>query len=233
MFEGCGVPQEQITLRPATTRDVADIALLHIAAINEGFLSTLGTRFLRRLYARIIESPDGFLLVAHQGTGLSPAEDRATGQFGPVVGFVAGATSVRRLYRRFLWRDGVAAAVTSAPHLVRSAPRVLETIRYGAGDPGTALGESAAARESELLAMAVAEGSRRQGAGGALVNGFMSTAKELGSTSARVVVGATNHGAIALYGGAGFVDARRLELHAGTESLLLRADLTMTRVSDS
>jgi len=73
--------------------------------------------------------------------------------------------------------------------------------------------------------MAVAKPLRRQGTGAALVSAFQSTAAQLGSNSARVVVGADNHGAIALYQGAGFHPVRSLELHASAESLLLHADL--------
>jgi hypothetical protein len=41
-----------------------------------------------------------------------------------------------------------------------------------------------------------------------------------------VVVAAANETAIRVYLETGFVEAERFELHAGTESLLLRADLS-------
>ena len=223
MVEGCGVPPVQNIVKPATQGDVSEIAQLHVTAINEGFLSSLGVRFLRRLYARIATSRHGFLIVAHDGGESDDGPPR-------VIGFVAGATSLGALYREFLVKDGFQAAVSSAPQLVRSLPGVFETLRYGAPGPR---GESGLVREdrvpgvpeSELLAIAVAEGGRRRGTGAALVAAFQSAAAVRGSRSARVVVGADNHGAIALYEDSGFRTVRHLELHAGTTSLLLGVQL--------
>ncbi len=212
-----GEPPRRVVVRAATSEDAAPVAELHVTAINEGFLASLGPRFLRRLYSRIVKSSHGFLIVA-----CDPGP-------GPVIGFVAGATSVRRLYVEFLLRDGLIAGITSAPRLVRSIPRVVETLRYGATDKAGVPPkntEEAAGSETELLSLAVAATARRRGAGAELVRSFHVAAARAGSATARVVVGATNEGAIRLYVESGFVEADRFELHPGTESLLLRADLS-------
>jgi ribosomal protein S18 acetylase RimI-like enzyme len=147
-----------------------------------------------------------------------------------VIGFVAGATSVRRLYGEFLLHDGLVAGVTSAPRLLRSIPRVVETLRYGAKDdtgPSPKKGGAPAEEpETELLSLAVAASARRRGAGAKLVQSFHAAAAQAGSRTARVVVAAANETAIRVYVESGFVEAERFELHAGTESLLLRADLS-------
>ncbi len=236
MFEGYEVPPTQITVRPATSRDVADVARLHVTAINEGFLSSLGAPFLRRLYARIIESPDGFLVVATGAVESHPGSEPVVVAPEPVLGFVAGASSVRRLYRQFLWRDGAAAALAAAPSLARSLPRVLETLRYGLGrEHTTSAGPDQFSNdppeEAELLAIAVTDRSRRHGAGAALVGAFLSTAAQMGPPSARVIVDAANHGAIALYDRAGFSIAGGLEVHAGTQSVLMRVQLSQPNAS--
>jgi ribosomal protein S18 acetylase RimI-like enzyme len=215
MFDGNGMPREKAAVRAASLADALQVAELHVAAINEGFLATLGPRFLRRLYARIVESAHGFLLVA-----VDPQEKGGTS----VIGFVAGASSVSRLYREFVLKDGVVAGISSAPQLMRSIPRVVETLRYGAKDQDDESdGERA---ETELLSLAVAERARRRGAGALLVDAFRTEAARTGTSSARVVVGASNASAIRLYNQKGFVEARRLQLHTGTQSLLLRADLS-------
>ncbi len=215
-MEGDDVPPARCNVKEATRTDVDIVAALHIAAIHEGFLATLGARFLRHLYARIVESPHGFLLVAQT----QPDPGRGPVQ---VSGFVAGAVSVRRLYREFLLHDGLVATVTSAPQLVRSLPRVFETLRYGSREhPGS---EAAPVPEAELLSLAVADDSRRQGAGAALVEAFLAEAARRGCTTARVVVGADNAAAIALYGRGGFEVAQTLEVHEGTPSLLMRTQL--------
>lgn len=197
-------------VRAGTAADTRHAAALHVAHIPDGFLATLGPRFLTRLYRRVAASPDGFLLVAcHDG--------------GP-VGFLAGATDVGRLYRQFLVRDGVGAAVGSAPRLLRAAPRALETLRYGADATaaGAAQGRSI---EVELLALAVDVPWRRRGVGGALVEAFVERAATSDAGAARVVVGAANGPAIALYRRHGFEPAAELQVHRGVPSLLMRAPL--------
>jgi ribosomal protein S18 acetylase RimI-like enzyme len=218
MSGGNGEPLKEVVVRAATSKDAARAADLHVTAINEGFLASLGPRFLRRLYARIVKSPHGFLIVATE-----PGS-------GSVIGFVAGATSVRHLYGEFLLRDGLIAGVSSAPRLIRSIPRVVETLRYGAKDDeahsSKASGGSSVGSETELLSLAVATTARKRGAGGKLVRSFHAAAVKAGSRTARVVVAAANETAIRVYLESGFVEAKRFEMHAGTESLLLRADLS-------
>jgi ribosomal protein S18 acetylase RimI-like enzyme len=225
MVEGYGVPPAQGTVRFATNRDVPAVAALHSAAISDGFLTSLGDRFLSRLYSRIIDSSHGFLLVADglRPPGRSGDEGaRAT----DLAGFVAGSAEVGRLYREFLRRDGLAAALSSGFKLMTSLPRVVENLRYGTRNESSrenAVGP--AGRETELLALAVDGAARRRGIGAALVEAFLTSAARSGSGSARVVVGSENDGALALYGRAGFVPSARLELHSGTESLLMRVRL--------
>ena len=227
MSEGCSSPpKETFVVRSAARADVSDVATMHGAAIDEGFLSTLGPAFLRRLYARILVSRHAFLLVA------VPAPSAVVGS-EPVVGFVAGALSVRGLYREFVLRDGIGAVVGAAPQLVRSVPRVLETLRYGTADEPGAGGEDARGVEAELLSMAVGSGARRRGIGASLVEGFKTTASQLGASRARVVVGEANTGAVSVYRAAGFDQARRFEVHTGTASLLLRTDLGAARGAEA
>jgi ribosomal protein S18 acetylase RimI-like enzyme len=218
-MEGNDVPPARYNVREATRSDVEAVATLHIAEIHEGFLATLGARFLGYLYARIVESPHGFLIVTE-----TPTSERSAAR---VSGFVAGAVSVRSLYREFLWRDGLVASLSSAPQLMRSLPRVFETLRYGSRQPQ---GErTASGPEAELLSLAVARDNRRQGLGGVLVDAFLTEAETRGCDSARVVVGASNDPAVALYGRGGFATAETLEVHEGTPSLLMRVDLGRAR----
>lgn len=200
-------------VRPGTAADAAGAAELHVATIADGFLPRLGTRFLTRLYTRVAGSPHAFLLVA-------PA-DHPEGT--PLAGFVAGATAVGRLYREFLRRDGVRAAAAAAPAVLRHAPSVIETLRYGRQPAGRQ--HTPRAGEAELLAVGVDRSWRRKGLGSALVAAFLDRAAAAGATSARVVVGASNVNAVALYERNGFTPAGEVEVHRGQRSLVLRADL--------
>ncbi len=202
-------PPSPVRARPATPADAAAAAALHVGRIDQGFLSVLGPRFLGRLYRRICLDPGSFLLVA--------ARDGRPGPDG-VVGFVAGSVDVPGLYRSFLWRDGLVAAVPALGHLVVHWRRVVETLRHGSSD-GTGTG-----RGAELLAIAVDRSAEGRGVGRTLVTAFLGELAERAVDAAHVVVGADNQAAVALYRRSGFEAVERFELHPGTESLLLQWD---------
>lgn len=192
-------------LRAATRADAPALARLHGARITEGFLPTLGDGFLARLYRRIVASPTGVARVA-----VDPDAGTTTG----IVGFAAGATDVGALYRSFLLRDGALAAISSAPQLARSWRRVLETLRYPA-DSGAGL------PAAEILAVAVDGRAAGRGIGRRLVDAALGDLAEHGSLSVKVVTGADNTAALALYEACGFERRARVTVHAGTDSEVL------------
>ncbi len=201
-----------IEVRPAH-RDHFDpdfAAQLHVSQINEGFLSSLGPRFLRALYRRITRSDGSFLLVAQCD--------------GERVGFIAGSVAVRRLYGQFLLHDGVTAALSASLRILRSWRQVMETLRHGRDtQPMAASGE--------LLAIAVAPSWQSRHVGTALVTAFLKQLEAMGTPDAHVVVGADNAAAVALYHRSGFVTQQRFEFHAGTTSLLLSRSAPVTPTS--
>ncbi len=188
-----------VVLRTGTDGDAAAAAALHAGQISEGFLAFLGPRFLRRLYRRVARTPSCFLLVVDDD--------------GTVVGFLAGSTDVRALYRSFVLRDGAAAALACGGRLLGSWRRVIETLRHGAGGAGSG---------AELLAIAVDPTAQGRGAGTLLVEGFLSEVGRRGQQGAYVVVAEDNETAVALYQRNGFRMVERFELHSGTQSLLMQ-----------
>jgi ribosomal protein S18 acetylase RimI-like enzyme len=194
-------------VRPGTPADATSAARLHVERITDGFLSFLGPAFLTRLYRRIVASPGAFLVVAVAD--------------GRTVGFVAGCDDVGRLYRRFLVRDGVPAALGAAGRLLSGWRRALETLRHGGG-AGTGAGV-------ELLAIAVDPAAEGAGVGARLVGAFLDRVRADGGDRAYVVVAEGNDRAVRLYGRAGFVRSDRFELHAGTPSLVLQWTAPGTR----
>jgi ribosomal protein S18 acetylase RimI-like enzyme len=194
-----------VLIRLGAASDAEAAARLHAGLITEGFLARLGPRFLRHLYVCVARGPDSFLLIADAEAGTS------------VAGFLAGALDLRALYRRFAWRHGPAAALSSLPRLLGALPRVWETLRHGAGAPGP--DDDGAA---ELLSIAVDPRWRGRHVGALLVDGFLGELDRRGVEDAQVVVGADNGPAVALYERAGFRPARTFELHRGTPSLVMR-----------
>ena len=185
-----------MNIRPATVVDLPRIAALHASRISEGFLSSLGIPFLTRLYRRVLASSDSFVLVA---------DDDAT-----VVGFTAGVADVGLLYRRFLLRDGLVVGVRVAPRLVRSLPRVIETLRY----PTVATDLP----DAEILAVAVDVGMGGKGIGRALVGAAVERFDQTGIDRVKVVTTRENERALAMYRACGFVSATPIEVHEGRAS---------------
>ena len=208
MAGGAG-SSDPVALRPGGPADVAAVARLHARMIAEGFLSSLGERFLRRLYRRILRTGGSVLIVADDA--------------GTVAGFVAGSRDVAGLFAEFARRDALVAAAGSPWRVLRSWRRVLETRRLGR-DAGRA--ESG---DGELLAIAVGEAWRGGGVGRRLVDALLAAMGEAGARTVDVVVGSDNDAAVALYRRAGFSPVRSLEVHRGTPSLLLRHEALPAR----
>ncbi|MDQ3781555.1 MAG: GNAT family N-acetyltransferase [Actinomycetota bacterium] len=187
-------------IRPATLADVPHLARLHIEAIATGFLPSLGSGVMERLYTALLAWDDAVVLVADGG-------------WRP-VGFVAGVTDTGAFYRHFLRRHGAGAGIAAAPRLVRPSVlrRAWETVRYGGGGDGVA---------AELLSMAVDDGMRRRGLGKILGEDFLTAMTTRGVTAVRVVVGSGNHGAIAAYRAMGFSPSSTIEVHGGESSQVL------------
>lgn len=189
----------RVTVRAGTSSDARLAAQLHAGQISDGFLSSLGPRFLELLYRRVCASEGSFLLIAESE--------------GSRVGFLAGSASVGRLYRDFVLRDGMTALFRVAPRLLARWRRAVETLGHGRGEEAGA--------GMELLAVAVDPAWQGKGAGIALVEAFLEEAGHHDPASARVVVGESNHAAVSLYRRSGFVVDRRFKMHRGTGSFLM------------
>jgi ribosomal protein S18 acetylase RimI-like enzyme len=185
----------------ADETEAGPAAALHAERITEGFLPTLGPAFLARLYRRIVRDPGSFIVVAVD-------RDR-------VVGMCACTEDLGALYRAFVLRDGVIAGLRSAPRILRSLRRVIETVRY----PGTEDTHDLPA--AEVLAVAVDAARSGEGIGRLVVGAALAEFDRRGTARVKVVASGDNEAALGLYRAVGFVDAARLEVHAGTESVVL------------
>lgn len=192
-FEVPGTAPSTLTVRLAERRDAAAIARLHQTSLPGAFLPRLGDAFLRRLYRSLIGDPDSVVLVAGSGRR--------------VVGFVAGTLSVRRFYQRFLIRQGIPAAVSALPRLVRPGTlrRLWETARHPQG--------ARSMPDAELLAIAVQPSHRSAGLGAGLVRRLLRALGERHVVDLKVVVGTDNLGGNRFYERLGFHPIGRINLH--------------------
>ena len=192
-------------MAPASPADLQQVAELHAAGIDRGFLATLGTRFLRLLYRAIDESPAGTLAMEVRD--------------GRVVGFIAGSDGMRPVLRRML-RHPVALAAALLPVLVR--PRklagILEVLRAGGADdapPG-----APPLPRAELLSLAVDPRYRGQGIADALYRTLQARFRERGILAFRIVVGDPLVPAHRFYRRMGARAAARTEVHRGAGSTI-------------
>lgn len=192
-------PDGGVVVRAGSERDARVAARLHADEIAEGFLSSLGPRFLQLLYRRVVRSGGSFLLVAEEGDA--------------IVGHAAATEDVPRLYREFLRHEGVAAGAVAAPRLVRRWRSALETLRYPAVHEDLP--------KAELLAVAVSSRSRGRGVGRALVAAANEELVRRGVRDARVVVANTNTAALRLYTSSGFCPSAEIRVHPDRPSQVL------------
>ena len=199
-----------MTLRFATVADVDEIAALHSSRIAESFLATLGPAFLRRLYARIVQSSRAFVLVV-DAPGANGASHR-------VCGFVAVAEDTGALYREFLLRDGIRAGIAATAGIARSPRAVWETTRYGLRGGSDAAGSDV---HAEVLSTAVASDCGQQGIATRLVRAAVDELHRRGVASARVVTTVGNLAAVTAYEHGGFRVVGLDEVHSGIAQQLL------------
>jgi ribosomal protein S18 acetylase RimI-like enzyme len=201
---GTDAPPE-VQLRRAVAADAPRLAQLHAARISEGFLPSLGPRFLTRLYRRIARSGHAFGWVADASS--TETHD------GGVVAFATGADDVRRLYREFLLRDGVVAAFLAAPHVPRAWRRMIETLRY----PSTTTDLPSA----EVLAVATDAAAARRGHGVLVLRAVTDELARRGHNAVKVTVGADNAAALRFYEAGGFEPRARIAVHGDAPSEVL------------
>jgi glycosyltransferase involved in cell wall biosynthesis/ribosomal protein S18 acetylase RimI-like enzyme len=192
----------QMVIRHGTRADAAELARLHMWGLPDAFLPKLGARFLRKLYRALVEDPEAVTVVALDGHR--------------IVGFAAGVLSVRRFYRRFLVRYGVAACAAAFPRALQ--PSVLigayETLRYPSA-------KTPSDGDAELLSIVVSERNRGGGLGRALADAVVRGLADLGAPEVRVVAGTKNHEAVRFYERIGFLRVKELAVHSETPSTLL------------
>jgi ribosomal protein S18 acetylase RimI-like enzyme len=181
------------------------VAALHANNIDQGFLTILGEPFLALVYQAIDEAPDGVLIV----------EERE----GQALGFVAGGTGMRTIYRQLLCRP-LALAIALGPSLLRPARlrRILEILRYGAHATAGLGGSPLPA--AELFSFAVAPSARGQGVADSLYRGLVGHFSSKGLPEFRIVVGASLYAAHRFYRRMGALPVRTIEVHAGEKSIV-------------
>jgi len=179
------------------------VARLHIEMIGKGFLSSLGEAFLTEVYRAIDEDPSSVLFV----------EERA----GRVIGFVAGTTGARSMYRRLLRRlPSVLWSLRGSlisPRRLAGMLKIARYVRHG----GPSLPALPAA---ELLSIAVEPACRGTGVAEGLFRRLETHFGARGVEAFKIIAGEQLEPAHRFYRRVGARLEARFALHAGAESLV-------------
>jgi ribosomal protein S18 acetylase RimI-like enzyme len=176
------------------------VAGLHMRCLDQGFLATLGERFLALMYEAIDQADESTLLVEEDS--------------GQVQGFVTGGIGMGAIYRRML-RSPVRLALAIAPALTRPSKvrRILEILRYsGAGVLPEGL------PEAELLSIAVAPEWRGKAVADRLYGRLVEDFRKRHVAAFRITVGEALAPAHRFYQRMGAQVAGQVEVHGGEPS---------------
>lgn len=178
------------------------VAALHAANIDQGFLATLGIPFLSLMYQAIDEAPGSVLIV----------DERE----GRVTGFVTGGIGMRPVYRRML-RQPLRLALSLLPSLIRlrRLKRIVDILRYSGG-----ASQPSALPAAELLSIAVDPAWRGKGIAESLYRRLVAHFDGDGVRAFRIVVGDGLLPAHRFYLRMGAKPAGKIEVHAGQASVV-------------
>lgn len=178
------------------------VATLHAANINQGFLATLGVPFLSLMYQAIDEGDQSVLLT----------EESA----GQVVGFVSGAVGMGPIYRQML-RHPLRLTISLLPSLACPGRilRIFETLRYSRGRA-----KPSGWPDGELLSIAVDPTLRGSGLSERLYRRLEDHFSKLGLPAFRIVVGKALEPAHRYYQRMGATPIGTIEVHSGEKSVV-------------
>lgn len=178
------------------------VARLHIAAIDQGFLPQLGERFLAHLYHAIDHSDASVLITRHD-------------EQGRLAGFISGGGGMRPILRCMLRRwPLVLWSLVPALTSVRTVGGIVELARRSGSAPD---GDYPA---NELFSIAVAPDARQSGHARWLYGRLEEHFRAQGVGAFRIVVGEQLVAAHHFYRRMGAEPVGTVEVHRGERSVV-------------
>ena len=186
-----------------SSQTLMQVANLHARNLDQGFLSTLGPKFLFLMYQAIDECEASVLIVENDPSGVS-------------MGFVTGAEGMRPIFRQMLKRLPVL-IVALLPSLLNPIKvwRILEILLHSKHSK-----EIKNLPPYELLSIAVDPYYRGQGVSERLYSGLVSHCHSRGIHSFRIIVGENLHPAHRFYRRMGAHVVGDVQVHGGQNSLV-------------
>ena len=181
------------------------LAQLHISALPESFLGSLGEGFLTLVYKQLISDTE-IITVAEI------KDDK-------VVGFITAGSGLRRIYFKLIWKPlPTMMALLRSRISLQKLGGIVEVVRYTFS---TRAPHKTAARtdiSSELYLLAVDPQYRRRGIASKLLNELICSFSEAGIREFKVLVSEQLEGAQKFYEGHG-LQRRSCFLHHGRHAI--------------
>lgn len=166
-------------IKPLELKHIPQVAKIHVRALKQDFLPSLGTDFLEILYSGVIKNNEAFGFVAEEKN--------------KVIGFVIGTKNMDRFFKTALTANFLklvylmAIKLLSRPALIK---KTLETFLYTKKDKGP---------KSELVVIAVLDKWQGKGIGKKLVQSLETFLKNIRISKYKVTVYADKK-AVKFYG---------------------------------
>ena len=195
--------ENEITVEAMACRHAGEVAGLHAEGIFTGFISSLGPKFISQLYRGIAACPSAFCFVALEGNR--------------ILGFIAAAESVGKLYKSVILRRGLLMLgpllrFAFSPRTIR---KIFQTLLY----PSRTSKEYPSA---EILSVVVAPDARRRGVGSKLMRAGLEEFSRRGIAKVKVAVAADNGPANRYYLKEGFEKAGVYDSHGVATNIYVR-----------
>lgn len=182
-------------------------ARLHSQSIDQGFLSSLGTRFLSLMYQAIDEADNSTLIVASEG--------------GKIIGFVSGTLGIGEVYRAMLkHRIGLAVALLPSLFSLRRVRRILEIAFYGRRKARKNPEAGPEVPDAELLSISVDGAYRGKKHSDRLFQDLVGFFRSKNIPRFKIIVGASLAPAHSFYRRMGAKPAGTTEVHKGEISTI-------------
>lgn len=178
------------------------IAIMHQTEISQGFISTLGTNFLIKLYSSIIKSHYSFLIIA-----------RIENQ---IIGFLAGSLDTAKVYKHFIFRHGLFILPVLIPRLisVSNILKVIETLLYPHKP------EILNLPSAEILNFCVSNAIQRKGVGKDIFSFSMEEFRNFNIREIKIITGASQISAQKFYESIGAAFMTTIEIHKDVKSMI-------------
>ncbi|MEN7341928.1 MAG: GNAT family N-acetyltransferase [Pseudomonadota bacterium] len=177
-------------------------AAVHAAEIPDGFLPSLGQRFLSLLYQHFARAENTFLVVA-----LDDGDS--------VLGFLCGSLGTGGVYKSFVKAYGFRAVAALFPKLLMPSVlrRIFETLAYPSRTDDLEL------PDAEILNFCVRADSQGAGIGRALFEASMEAFRQRGVDAIRIVTGERQQSAQRFYEKVGASLHTTFSVHGQEKSL--------------